>query len=250
MSGSEELENGREEALATLQDHFAHDRLSLEDFEQRTDGVERAESLEAIDALLSDLPQFDAEGRRVITPYPEDEAQGDARGAAEAAQALATMSRRELARAGEAPPVGETALATSSQSRALVPSTPPTRALTAVFSSTKRKGQWRVAQQVKVRSVFGDAKIDFREAILLPGTTEVIVSAVFGSTKIVVPPDLPVVSDGFAVLGDFSDHHQDPDDVPEDVPRLLVRGKAVFGSVEVVVKSIERDNKRWWQFWR
>ncbi|MBW2734647.1 MAG: hypothetical protein JRH20_19840, partial [Deltaproteobacteria bacterium] len=49
MSAHEELENGRDEALSRLQDDFAHDHLSLEDFEEYTEGVERAESLDAID---------------------------------------------------------------------------------------------------------------------------------------------------------------------------------------------------------
>jgi hypothetical protein len=46
----------RDRTINALVDHFAHDRLTVEDFEQRLDVANRALTLPELDALVSDLP--------------------------------------------------------------------------------------------------------------------------------------------------------------------------------------------------
>ena len=46
----------RDRTVNALVDHFAHDRLTVEDFEQRLDVANRALTLAELDTLLSDLP--------------------------------------------------------------------------------------------------------------------------------------------------------------------------------------------------
>ena len=52
----------RERTINALVDHFAHDRLTVEDFEQRLDVANRAVTVADLDTLLADLP--------VIAPEP------------------------------------------------------------------------------------------------------------------------------------------------------------------------------------
>ena len=103
----------------------------------------------------------------------------------------------------------------------------------AVFGSVERKGSWTVPRELKVVAVFGSTVLDFREARLAPGITEVRIAAVFGSVEIIVPPDLPIDTGGVAVMGSFEHMDRAPDTVDPARPTVRVTGTAVFGSVEV-----------------
>lgn len=116
----------------------------------------------------------------------------------------------------------------------------------AIFSTVERRGGWRAPRRIDTVSVFGNAELDFREAALGAGVTEVHVRAVFGNVEIIVPPELAVECEGAAVFGAFTGS---AGRVAEDPgrPVLRVRGAAVFGNVEVVTRLVgesERDARR------
>lgn len=54
------LKAHRDRTIATLCDHFSHDRLTVEEFEQRLDVANRAVKVPQLDALLADLPVIQA----------------------------------------------------------------------------------------------------------------------------------------------------------------------------------------------
>ena len=58
-SGSGGLGSVRQEAIETLMEHFANDVLTVEEFERRVDLAHKAESLEELRKLLTDLPSGD-----------------------------------------------------------------------------------------------------------------------------------------------------------------------------------------------
>jgi hypothetical protein len=207
-----DVEAQRARVVARLEDHFAHDRLEMDEFERRVDLAERASAPAQLDELLADFPE-----------EKQADKKKDALAVRETSSALAETENR--------------ALATTEPRGALVVAARQRSSVVAVFSQARKKGRWRPAAQMKVRSVFGDVKLDFREAEMAAGLTEVDATAVFGSVKIVVPPEILVDCDGTAVLGDFADI--EPRKLPagdESRPCLRVGGRAVFGSVEVVVK--------------
>jgi hypothetical protein len=53
---SRSLEAAREHAVQLLSHHYAHDRLSLEEVEQRLELAYRARTIDEVDVLLADLP--------------------------------------------------------------------------------------------------------------------------------------------------------------------------------------------------
>src|SRR6185436_7440550 len=126
----------------------------------------------------------------------------------------------------------------AAQQTALVPAAQaPAGARTlSVFGSTTRGGAWAVPRRLAVRAVFGNVELDFRNAGLPAGPVDLDVSAVFGNIEITVPPHLAVASDGAAILGNFDHVDRAAQDLPPDAPVLRIRGKSVFGNVEISMK--------------
>ena len=68
-----------------------------------------------------------------------------------------------------------------------------------------------------------------------------------GYVEVVVPPGLAVETRGFGLLGGFEGLDQEGVDTSPDTPRLVIRGMAVMGYVEVSVwlpGETARDAKR------
>ena len=104
----------------------------------------------------------------------------------------------------------------------------------AIMSGAVRKGQWEPAGQFRVLSIMGGVELDFRDADMLDGTTEVTVLAIMGGCQIIVPPDIGVDVNGSGFMGGFTHlRHRPPD---EDAPVIRIKGLAVMGGVEVKVK--------------
>jgi hypothetical protein len=109
----------------------------------------------------------------------------------------------------------------------------------AVMGGSGRKGRWEPPALLRVLAVMGGVELDFREADLLEGTTEVEVVAFMGGVQIVVPPDVDVQANGVGLLGGFTSvSGQSPE---ADAPRIEIRGWAVLGGVDVKVKPLERE---------
>jgi hypothetical protein len=122
---------------------------------------------------------------------------------------------------------------------------PGPRAVSAVFANIERRGGWQVPNQVRARSVFGNLELDFREARLVAGVTELRVRAVFGNIEIVVPPHLAVECEGSAVFGNFE--HGENAVADPGRPLLRVVGTAVFGNIEIKTRlpgETEGDARR------
>ena len=107
--------------------------------------------------------------------------------------------------------------------------------LVAIMSGVTRKGYWQPASQVNVYAVMGVAMLDFREAAMLEGTTVIDVYALMGGAKLVFPPDVGVECHGNGLMGGFSHVSHYPD--PETDAHVVVRGFALMGGVEIVIKE-------------
>jgi len=195
--GSGDLGSTRQQAIDALCEHFANDVLSVEEFERRVDKAHKAESMDEISKLLADLPSGDLPVRR------EDPGTT----AVQRPQASVPASR-----------VKERGF------------------MMAVLGGMDRKGRWIPARQNYAFSVMGGMTLDFREALLPPGETEVWIFSAMGGADIIVPPGLPVECDGVAILGSF-DHLEDAmvSDDP-NAPLLRIRGLSLMGSVDVTMR--------------
>lgn len=202
------LEQGRKSAIDALCDHFADDRLTVEEFERRLDAAHQARSSSELNALLADLPTApNSLAHRAASPETR-----------QGGQELADPDRvkdREL--------------------------------VVAIMGGNGRKGRWSPARHSVVMAVMGGAELDFRDAVMPPGVTEVQIYAFWGGVDILVPPDMHVESTGFAVMGGFDHAAEDAVEPRPGAPSLRITGIAVMGGVDISVRrpgETARDARR------
>jgi len=117
----------------------------------------------------------------------------------------------------------------------------------AVMGGNVRKGRWVPSRQINCVALMGGVELDFREALMGPGVTEVNVFTVCGGAEIVVPPGLRVESSGMAVMGAFENAEDHPADADAEGPLLRIHGLAILGAVEISSRypgESVRDAKR------
>lgn len=204
------LERTRQETVDQLCEHFANDRLTVEELERLVDSAHQAHTHEELNGLLRDLPRS---RKTAVTRGSESSSAGS-----DAGYRLAERDRvkdREL--------------------------------VLAILGGTGRKGRWSPARRIFVLSVMGGAELDFREAVIPPGVTEVHIYTVWGGVDIVVPPNLHVESHGFALLGGFEHSAEDAVAPTPGTPTLRITGMAVMGGVDINVRrpgETARDARR------
>ena len=199
----------RSNTIDLLSEHFAQDHLSLEDFEERVGGVHRADSMEALEALLVGLPTGNV---------PATLDQGDSTALAPRVPASVPAGR------------------VKEKDRSI-----------AVLSETKRQGRWIPAQENQVVAVLGSALVDLREALLGPGETVFKCVTFLGSIEVIAPEGMYVECTGHAVLGSFERYENSPTSMNPDAPVVRIEGISVLGSVEVHYRRVgetKRDAKR------
>lgn len=104
----------------------------------------------------------------------------------------------------------------------------------AVFGGGKRRINSQNFTGGKIDAVFGGFQIDLREAGMQGDTALLDINVVFGGTELRIPDTWSAVVHGDGVFGAFTDNSRQPD--PSRTPnpkRLIVKGAAVFGHVEV-----------------
>jgi hypothetical protein len=125
---------------------------------------------------------------------------------------------------------------------------PPRSVLGAFMGGTVRKGSWVVPRKLKVVAVMGGVELDFRQAVLGPGVTDIEVMAVMGGVDITVPSGVRVECMGMAVMGGFEASAGDASATDPSQPVIRLSGFALMGGVEArskvpSAKSIKKFNK-------
>lgn len=108
--------------------------------------------------------------------------------------------------------------------------------IVAIMSGAERKGGWTPARRTVVTAIMGGVELDFREARLGPGVTELTVVSIMGGVVITVPPDLQVDAEGVPIMGGFQHMHPTVKATDPDTPVLRIRGVSVMGGVEVRIR--------------
>lgn len=197
----------RQQVIQDLTEHFANDELDLAEFERRLDGANSSVSLNELNALLVDLPTSGA---------------------------LVRSAKLTPARGGT--PV-------------VVPSkdVPASSLMMAVCGGTARRGRWVPARKNRAIGIMGGVQLDFRDAMLGPGVTEVEIFAFMGGVEIIVPPEMAVEVDGMAIMGGFDFETDTVLNPSPDRPTLKVKGFVMFGGAEIACRlpgESQRDAKK------
>ncbi|MDP2957150.1 MAG: DUF1707 domain-containing protein [Longimicrobiales bacterium] len=192
--------------IDALCEHFANDSIPMEEFERRVEVAHRAASVEELKELLRDLP-----GANVPAPVGH-----------------AAPAPRPRARV--------TAAAHEREQGFVV----------AIMGGATRKGRWHPARTTFGFALMGGMELDFREAFLPPGVTEVQIVAIMGGAGIIVPPGVNVESHGVGIMGGF-EHVAGEYDYDPDAPTLRISGVALMGGVDIRVRhpgESARDARR------
>ena len=193
----------RQETIDALCDAFARDEMELAEFERRVEAAHRADTTAELDRLLSDLKP---------APVP-----------ARSGRAVPTTDAPGVGGRGRHP----TALPGQVRGREVV---------AGIMGGSTRRGRWTPARHITAIGVMGGVELDFRDAVLASGVTEVHAFAFWGGVQIVAPPDVRIECSGIGVMGGF-DHREDaPTAADAMAPVLRVTGVALMGGVEVTVR--------------
>ncbi|MCX4724095.1 DUF1707 domain-containing protein [Streptomyces sp. NPDC090052] len=115
------------------------------------------------------------------------------------------------------------------------PDTPVTADnLVAVFSSSTRKGRWRVGRRTNAFSLFGSVEIDLTEALFEQRLTVINATAIFGNIEVKVPENVTLRGSGTGIFGNFEVSTLESEN-PE-APVVVVNGCAVFSNIEAKPK--------------
>lgn len=118
-----------------------------------------------------------------------------------------------------------------------------------VMGDTKRRGTWRVDEELGAVAVMGDVVLDLREAEVRTDMVEITAVSVMGDVKIIVPDGVHVDLDGMAVMGS---KRVDVQEAPrgQNVPVVRVHAYAVMGDVKVLGDSRAEPLRRGLAAWR
>ncbi len=190
------IEAARERAVEVLTEHFSRNVMDLGEFEGLLDVVNQCSTTAELRQLLSKLPPLES-----------------------------TKPATDMMPAPGGAPVVVDADRVKDQGF-----------LISVLGGNTRAGRWIPARKTFGLSVLGGVALDFREALLGPGVTEVNLLAILSGVDIIVPPEMAVEVNGIAVLGGFDYQTDAPLRSNPNLPTLRIQGLALLGGVNVQVR--------------
>ncbi|GAA2996446.1 DUF1707 SHOCT-like domain-containing protein [Streptomyces fulvorobeus] len=106
----------------------------------------------------------------------------------------------------------------------------PADTMVAVFSSSTRRGRWRVAGRTNAFTLFGSIEIDLTESLFGQRLSVINATSIFGNVEIRVPENISLRGSGTGFFGNFEVVTLESAD-PE-APVVVVNGYSVFGNIE------------------
>jgi len=100
-----------------------------------------------------------------------------------------------------------------------------------------RKGKWAPAKRHLGVAFMGGAFLDFREAALQPGVTNVYLFTTWGGIEVAVPEGLDVEVSGLALMGGLERVEQESGSTDPRRPQLRIHAFALMGGIEVKIRK-------------
>lgn len=114
-----------------------------------------------------------------------------------------------------------------------IPADGNTVKIDAIFSGGKRVITTQDFQGGEIVTIFGGIELDLRQAGMVADSAVLEVNAIFGGVEVRIPQTWSAVVQGVGIFGGFGDNTLQPNPDAPGVKRLIVKGGAVFGGVEV-----------------
>lgn len=186
-------------------------------------------SPERRDRVLEVLSQHFAAGRIELEDMERRmEIAARARTAADLEAALAGIT-----------PAAKAAVPAAPVSTAVAPARERPRRTLAFLGGHRRAGRWSAPAYQKASAVMGGIQLDYREAVMAQGESELELSVFWGGVQIIVPPDLEVEVEGSAFLGGIHNGAMEPEGQGRAVRRLRITARVIMGGVDVKVMDRE-----------
>lgn len=214
MSDSQpKLRSAREATIDALCQRFAADELSMGELDRRLATARAATTHEELRSLLSDL---------AVPAVPPP-----------------TLRRgRSVTAAADATRVG------APRPRDPAGARRGSHLAIAVMGGTRRAGKWEPPGSMLAIALMGGVELDFREAVLGPGVTEIKVFAFWGGVEITVPPNVHVDTHGMAIMAGFDQGADQESRAPVGAPTIRINGLAIMAGVDVNVRSPGETEKK------
>ncbi|MHB1326831.1 MAG: DUF1707 domain-containing protein [Gemmatimonadales bacterium] len=196
-----DLDHTRREAIRLLCRAQADDRLSVESFETRLEGINRAPNQATIAAIIADL----ADDPELATPTPFTPAYG-LPAVADHTAPFRPVAPAEFSR------------------------------ISSVFGSTKRGGSWTVPLLIEARVLFGEMTLDLRDAVFGADVVDINVDVDLGSFTLIVPAGTQVESEVNETLSSSSHSTRSTGGVRPNGLLVRLHGQATLASVEIKEK--------------
>ena len=112
----------------------------------------------------------------------------------------------------------------------------------AVMSGHDTKGRWRIGDKTNAVAIMGGCDLDLRSAEIEGPEVVITAFAFWGGINVIVPEGFDVELVGFSFMGGRSLKLRDVPIIPGS-PRIIVRGFAVMGGIDVKSRSSRSGRK-------
>jgi hypothetical protein len=124
--------------------------------------------------------------------------------------------------------------------------------IVAVMGDAKRKGTWRIDQEIAAVCVMGDLTLDLRLAEVRTSEVNISATCVMGSMKIIVPDGVDVQLSGTNIMGEKKIMGVEAP-TSRNAPVVRIKANVVMGDVKIIGDSRADPIKRHlaaWNEWR
>lgn len=113
---------------------------------------------------------------------------------------------------------------------------PTAHRVTTVFGDFRCVGRWTVPNRLTVTSLFGDVKLDLREALFGTDNCDLVVYQGVGDIHLVIPPGVRVTTEIVNVFGDREVSGENLESRSNEDILIRVSGVQIIGDVKISVR--------------
>lgn len=111
--------------------------------------------------------------------------------------------------------------------------------MVSIMGSTRRSGLWSPPRRLDLWSIMSETRLDFTQAQMASGVTEIHLRAIMTSVTVIVPRGVRVVVQTSNFMSDVGDEHTDPPAVGSGAPVIRIHGPVFMAELKVRVRTRE-----------